>query len=282
MTENYLIMIEQPWVANSLKLAASRVKGATFYDCLQWCPGSKNVFHVVQKKSGKVVNKDFKYVSSEDFFFLNFINCYEAGNDVIIDLISYASPAVLEEMSLQKLRQGRFENKDKSRIQRFKLPLKIEAETESREFWSLQKKVVTLTPREVITETGCEHPSINRNLTGKKYKFCYVIGWLESVNRGHFANSLTKVDMETGLSLAWRGNEFCHPAEAVFVPKSGQAAEDDGLVVASVTDVREDQRDFLLFLDARSMTELARVNFDMSLPFGSHAYLSTTNQYPPK
>jgi hypothetical protein len=27
LTENYLLMIEQPWVANSLKLIASKVKG---------------------------------------------------------------------------------------------------------------------------------------------------------------------------------------------------------------------------------------------------------------
>ena len=30
MTENYLVMIEQPWVANSLKLIASKLKGYAF------------------------------------------------------------------------------------------------------------------------------------------------------------------------------------------------------------------------------------------------------------
>lgn len=100
---------------------------------------------------------------------------------------------------------------------------------------------------------------------------------MESVNRGHFANALTKVDMETGSTVAWRGNEFCHPAEAIFIPRTKElddGAEDDGLVVASVTETRSDQKDFLVFLDARTMAEIGRVNFDDSIPFGSHAYLS--------
>ena len=46
-----------------------------------------------------------------------------------------------------------------------------------------------------------------------------------------------------------------------------------GLVVASVTDVRPDEKDFLVFLNASSMEEIGRADFDESIPFGSHAYL---------
>ena len=49
----------------------------------------------------------------------------------------------------------------------------------------LEKKMVILEPHSVLKEhRGCEHPAINRKFTGKKYKFSYVIGWLESVNKG--------------------------------------------------------------------------------------------------
>jgi hypothetical protein len=41
------------------------------------------------------------------------------------------------------------------------------------------------------------------------------------VNRGHFANSVTKIDMDTGETVAWRGDNFTHPAEAVFIPNPG-------------------------------------------------------------
>ena len=139
----------------------------------------------------------------------------------------------------------------------------------------LEKKTIKLEPEKICQEQGCEHPSINRKFTGRKYSFAYVIGWLESVNRGPFANALSKVDMETGQVIAWRGNEFCHPSEAVFIPRTkaiDDAAEDDGLVAACVTDVRQDHQDFLVFLDARTMSEVARVHFDQSFPLSSHAY----------
>ena len=66
----------------------------------------------------------------------------------------------------------------------------------------LEKKMVIVEPHCVLKEKkGCEHPSINRKFTGRKYKFSYVIGWLESVNKGSFATKVTKVNMETGESL---------------------------------------------------------------------------------
>ena len=83
--------------------------------------------------------------------------------------------------------------------------------------------------------------------------------------------------MDTGESLAWNGGDFCHPAEAVFIPRTSEiddSAEDDGLVVASVTDVRPDEKDFLVFLNAETMEEIGRAEFDASIPFPSHAYLA--------
>ena len=40
-----------------------------------------------------------------------------------------------------------------------------------------------------MNERGCEHPTINRKFVGKKYEFTYVIGWLESVNKGTVPNT---------------------------------------------------------------------------------------------
>ena len=100
---------------------------------------------------------------------------------------------------------------------------------------------------------------------------------MESINlQSKFANAVSKVNMVNGEVISWRGNEFCHPAEAIFVPRTkdlDDTFEDDGVILATVTDVREDHNDFLLFLDAKMMTEIARVNFKESIPFASHAYL---------
>ena len=292
MTENYLVMIEQPWVANSIKLAASKLKGSTFYECLDWCPKEKNVFHVVSKNTGKPIlsSAKLKIMSSSSFFFLNFINCYEDHDEnvIVIDLIAYDSPNILDQLFLDKLRSGKFDVKDKSKVLRFVVPFLTNVELEVEDYHSKttaasavldsKKGHLVLSPHLVSPEQGCEHPSINRLFTGRKADFVYVIAWMESVNRGFFANALTKIHLDSGKCLSWRGDEFCHPMEAVFVPRIrshelDSASEDDGLVVSSVTDTRQDHKDFLLFLDAKSMSEVARVHFDERIPFGSHGYL---------
>lgn len=48
--------------------------------------------------------------------------------------------------------------------------------------------------------------------------------------------------------------------------------EDDGILVTTVTDVRPAERDFLLFLDARNMSEVARANFDVDIACGNHGF----------
>ena len=135
------------------------------------------------------------------------------------------------------------------------------------------KDTLILKPHLVSPETGCEHPIINGRFRGRAYRYAYVVGLFESVNGGAFANALVKVDMETGsTAAAWRGDEFQHPSEAAFVARDG-GEEDDGILVASVTDVRPNERDFLVFIDARNMTEVARANFDDDIPMSSHAYV---------
>ena len=57
----------------------------------------------------------------------------------------------------------------------------------------LNKKKIILNPHMVCLERGCEHPSINRKFQGRTYKFSYVIGWMESVNGGPFANGTFSV-----------------------------------------------------------------------------------------
>ena len=54
-----------------------------------------------------------------------------------------------------------------------------------------------------MNERGCEHPTINRKFVGKKYEFTYVIGWLESVNKGTVLefDHLTNILKGTNVSI---------------------------------------------------------------------------------
>ena len=207
-----------------MKLATSKIKGTSFFNCLDWCPDEKNLFHIVDKGSGKPLHGSHKLLSNEAFFFLNFINSYEDGQNVIIDLVGYDSPDILKQMFLEKLRNGVFETKDKSKIMRFVIPMNIDGnvgddlikDNGNSAQAVLNKKKVILHPHLVCQDQGCEHPSINRNVQGRKYKYSYVIGYLESVNKVPFANAVTKVDMDNGQVQAWKGDEFTHPVSRLL------------------------------------------------------------------
>ena len=60
-------------------------------------------------------------------------------------------------------------------------------------------------------------------------------------------------------------------ARPVFVPRPGATEEDDGVVLSVVLDATaEPPETFLLVLDARSFTELARATTPHPVPFGLH------------
>ena len=99
------------------------MKGNSFYDCLDWCPQERNVFHIIDRSTGKPVLAEKKLISQESFFFLNFINCHDDDDSVVIDLVAYDSPEILHQMFLEKLREGKLEVEDKSKILRFIIPL---------------------------------------------------------------------------------------------------------------------------------------------------------------
>lgn len=255
MSENYLIMVETPWISNNDKLITSKKKGISFKDCLEWHPKEKNLFHVVEKKTGNVLPN--KYLSKDAFFFLNFVNCYEKDDKLIVDMIVYDTPDVLEQMYLDRLRKNKFDVKDPSKLVRYVLPLNGGCS-------ALEQHIIS-------NETGMEHPKVSPKFAFREYTYSYVIGWLNSVNRGYYANAVTKVNMNTGKTVAWRGDEFSHPAEIVMIPNPATCTEDDGVIIASVTDVRDDHKDYLVFIDARNMTEIARANFDEPIPFHGHS-----------
>ncbi|KAF4517702.1 hypothetical protein B566_EDAN013380 [Ephemera danica] len=126
---------------------------------------------------------------------------------------------------------------------------------------------VHLVPHKLSRDVGYELPSINKAFFTRKYRYYYATGMYDP---NVFRNSVLKVNTETGEVLTWRENEFSFPGEAQFVARPGATDEDDGVLLCAVADVRRDHSDFLLVLDARSMTELARAQVTVHVPAALH------------
>ncbi len=86
-----------------------------------------------------------------------------------------------------------------------------------------------------------------------------------------YVDQLVKIDVRRGDARVWR-EKGCYPGEAVFVPRPHPRGEDDGVALSVVLDTRR-RRSFLLVLDARSFTEIARAEVPHHIPYGFHGNL---------
>ena len=85
------------------------------------------------------------------------------------------------------------------------------------------------------------------------------------------ANSIVKYDLGSGSSAAHDFGSEQIPGEAVFVPREGAVAEDDGWLLLYVYDKPSDSSEFVV-LDAANVTAqpVARVSLPQRIPFGFH------------
>jgi carotenoid cleavage dioxygenase-like enzyme len=88
---------------------------------------------------------------------------------------------------------------------------------------------------------------------------------------GNFIDNITKIELgaqQRAQTRTWH-EDSCYPGEPVFVPRPGGTAEDDGVLLSVVLDLRK-QRSFLLVLDAATLEERARTAVPHHIPFGFH------------
>lgn len=294
MTKNYFIVVEHPHFISMSKVLSSLVKGTTINEWFEWHPHDKVAFYVIEKATGKILKTE--YISDGPFYFMHFINCYEDGDQVstsfsianffnelteiilqiVVDLNCYDSPAIIDTMQLAKLRAGETELADHPYACRYVLPLVETQEVEENVNLVTIKassravrrgEQIVLTP-EVISETrGAELPALNQKYLGKKYGFYYMAG---TYNPSAYSHSLCKVNVDKKEVKVWKENDFNYPSEPLFIPNPNGIDEDDGTIVSTVTDTRPEAPDFLLYLNAKTMTEIGRAYFVNRIPTGLH------------
>lgn len=112
-----------------------------------------------------------------------------------------------------------------------------------------------------------EFPRIDERLTGKPYRYGYTAKLADDLT----ALGLRKHDLASGTS--WLHSEGEHRVfmEPVFVPRSANAAEDDGWILAYVYDKRTDKSDVVI-LAAQDFAAgpIATVHLPRRVPYGFH------------
>jgi carotenoid cleavage dioxygenase len=125
-----------------------------------------------------------------------------------------------------------------------------------------------------VTETRLddrpqEFPRIDERLTGRQHRYGYAV---ELAGGDAFDTAgIVKQDVVAGTSEVHHVGEGRLASEAVFVPASPDAAEDEGWLLAPVYDRATDRSDVVV-LDARDLTAppVATVHLPVRIPFGFH------------
>ncbi|KAK3104986.1 hypothetical protein FSP39_014786 [Pinctada imbricata] len=109
---------------------------------------------------------------------------------------------------------------------------------------------------EVLYSGGCELAQVNYpKYNGRKYTYVYGVG--------HGFKRLVKLNVSDKTYKIWEPTEGI-VSEPVFVPNPEQKSEDDGVVLSPVKAYGKGARPYLIVLDGKTFTELARVEFDTS------------------
>jgi beta,beta-carotene 9',10'-dioxygenase len=238
MSGRYLILAEYPLRVKPLELALS---GRPFIENYRWRPADGTRFQVVDRLTGRLRGT----YETGAFFCFHHVNAFERGSELVVDLVAYDDPGVIDALYLGD--DG----------PRGELPA-----TELRRYTiDLERGSVQFEP---LAEGSVELPRIDyarRNT--RDYTYAYFTGggpgWIDR---------LVKVDVRAGTRREWSA-PGCYPGEPIFVRRPGDEAEDGGVVLSVVLDAAAG-RSFLLVLDAPSFEELARAEAPHHIPFGFH------------
>lgn len=251
LTQNYLVLMEFPFVVNPLKMLLS---GRPFIENYEWRPELGTTFTLVDRVDGSCR----RLHTDEAWFGFHHVNAYEEAGVVNLDVSVYPDAGIVSGLSLDSLLGPPPDGADYQppalppfSIRRFSLDLAADS-VSSRQ----------------LAHQPIELPRINYGANNARpYQFVYGVS-VDPATPGAFLDRLAKVDVTSGQAVVWHQPQT-YPGEPVFVPRPGATAEDDGVVLSVVLDAQAGTS-FLVVLAASDLTELARATVPQAIPFGFH------------
>jgi carotenoid cleavage dioxygenase-like enzyme len=246
MTPNYFIVAEFPLVVNPLSLLLWL---KPFIENFQWKPNRGTPFYVLNRHTGQLVGR----FESEAFFAFHHINAFEREDEILVDLAAYPDNTIIDAFYLNRLKDPTA-RLPFGQLRRYRLPLKGKT-----------------TRYEALSDECLELPHFDYQRYNMRGDYRFVYGM--SVNRPQpegFYNQLVKIDIEGQRPAIWF-EDNCYPGEPIFVAAPGASGEDEGVILSVVLDAHK-ATSFLLVLDARNFTEIARAETPQPIMFGYHGH----------
>ncbi|KAL1916618.1 uncharacterized protein VTP21DRAFT_5322 [Calcarisporiella thermophila] len=226
------------------------------------------VFYVFSRRTQKLVG----VYKTPPFYCFHTTNAYEDNNgDIIVDLSHLPNNSIIHHFMMQNIRKFPLtpgHQKDYNHIVRFRLanpectPTCTSLSTPITNFQKLPDAQIDF---RTTGEARQELNTINPNRRLKSYRYVYGI-----CNSGRgvmpLFDRIVKSDLESNHENGTRHwiweQPSCTPSEPIFVPCPNAKEEDEGVVLSVVLDGTRNTS-FLLILDAKDLTEVARAELDL-------------------
>jgi all-trans-8'-apo-beta-carotenal 15,15'-oxygenase len=240
LTRRYMVFVIDPLVLNMPRflLGLDSLDKAVRFD------GSRPAQVILVPRDGGSP----RIAEADGFFHYHINNAYEEGDDVVLDLVSYPDYDNIHR-SMRNFRDSAFDG----------------IETKLRR--------LRVTPANKVTIDDayphvCEFPQHDWRLTGSPHGYTYLAA---KVGEGGRFDSIVKLDHERDHTVRHDFGAGQVVGEPIFVPRSQDAAEDDGWLLSVVYSAAE-HRSRLVVLDARDLESdpVAVAHLRHHVPLGFH------------
>jgi beta,beta-carotene 9',10'-dioxygenase len=246
LSERWLILAEFPFVVDPKRIVLS---GKPYIENYRWEPELGTQITLFDRRDGTRVGP----FATDPFFCFHHLNAFDAPDgSVVIDMQTYEDASLIDDLYLDRLRATGGISVAPPRLERVTVDPSAPAGSAA--------------TKEVLFDPGFELGRINYGRCNERpYRYAWGVAQGEP---GGWLDTIVRADLETRELLSW-SEPGLYPGEPVFAARPGAAEEDDGVLLSVVLDAAA-ERSFLLVLDARDLSELARAVAPHHIPFSFH------------
>ncbi|KAF1764060.1 hypothetical protein GCK72_004006 [Caenorhabditis remanei] len=285
MSENYLIMFESPIRIDIKKFVMRHFITTTYRDCMKWHEDKDVRVFIMDKKTGGQLKMKLKMAP---FFTFHHANTFEKDGCLVVDYCRMERTGNFDALLIENMKTGEFQNDPNflPYLTRLIIPLSIPEGAQPGDNllksldWTsgcsaiLQENGEIRLKEKRACDISMEFPRYHwEKINMQEYKYVYgssVLGTQKSED----LPGIVKADLANGRHKVWRREnvqQVC--GEPIFVPDPDGVEEDDGILIVPVMTISDGQRPFVLILDARNITEIARFTIpEARIPLGFHAF----------
>lgn len=277
VTDNFAIMVVCPMYTDFNKLLLKQDNDVSIMKSMEFDASQNAQIHVFDMNRKNILdNKDVGPIASfetDPFLCYHHVNAYDDGHGrIVLDVVAYEDGSIASGdhgylyMSNMQSTAGRMKQEREGAIWRFEMDI---ADTHNN--INNEKALSYIKPLKKVVQddvTGLprclELVTVDPERLGRPYRYAYGHTGFARGMAGYVDWALIKQDVSKDRKHGIWYEEFSYPSEPVFVANPDGQHEDDGVLLSSVYDSQRGEN-FLLVLDARTMTEVARAYMGLGL-----------------